>query len=93
MIFLENTEENVDKEFAKSRANIFVIKTKETMWLIKGLIKYPKDIKEIQLQIKKVWNCDEVGFGPNGKWTRVISAPKWYKTPENEIWRKRYALV
>ena len=32
----------------------------------------PEDIKEIQPRPSQVWNCDEIGFGPNVSWIRVV---------------------
>ena len=32
----------------------------------------PKDLKEIQPHLSQVWNCDEIGFDPNGSWIRVV---------------------
>ena len=31
----------------------------------------PQDLKEIQPHPYQVWNCDEIGFNPNGSWLRV----------------------
>ena len=32
----------------------------------------PSDINDIQPRSTQVWNCDEVGFDPNGRWHNVI---------------------
>ena len=32
----------------------------------------PPDLRQIQPRATKVWNCDEIGFDPNGKWRKVV---------------------
>ena len=32
----------------------------------------PPDLHQIQPRATQVWNCDEIGFEPNGKWPKVV---------------------
>ena len=32
----------------------------------------PSDLNDKQPRSNQVWNCDEVGFDPNGRWSKVI---------------------
>ena len=32
----------------------------------------PTDLHRIQPRATQVWNCDEIGFDPNGKWHKVV---------------------
>ena len=32
----------------------------------------PPDLHQIQPRATQVWNCDEIGFDPNGKWRKVV---------------------
>ena len=38
----------------------------------------PKDLKEIQPCPSQVWNCDEIGFDPNGSWLKVVCTYKFF---------------
>ena len=45
----------------------------------------PSDINDIQPRDTQVWNCNEVGFDPNGRWIKVICI---YKLFQGEwMWR------
>ena len=33
----------------------------------------------------QIWNCDEVGINPNGKWHKIVCTYKWCKT--TKVWR------
>ena len=39
----------------------------------------PSDINDIQPRSTQVWNCDEVGFDPNGRWIKVICIYKLFQ--------------
>ena len=45
----------------------------------------PSDINDIQPRATQVWNCDEVGFYSNGRWSKVIFT---YKLFQGELMRK-----
>ena len=45
----------------------------------------PSDINDIQIRSTQVWNCDEVGFDPNGRWSKVIYTYKFF---QDEIMEK-----
>ena len=45
----------------------------------------PKDLKEIQPRPSQVWNCDKIGFDPNGSWLRFVCTYK-FLTGER-IWK------
>ena len=32
----------------------------------------PPNLHQIQPRATQVWNCDEIGFDPNGKWHKVM---------------------
>ena len=32
----------------------------------------PPDLHQIQPRSTQVWNCDEIGLDPNGKWRKVV---------------------
>jgi len=50
----------------------------------------PKDLDLIQPRADQVWNVDEIGIDPNGKWMRIVCIYKWcniakvLKTQEGE---------
>ena len=37
----------------------------------------PEDFKSIQPRADQVWNCDEIGIDPNGKWQRIVCTYQW----------------
>ena len=39
----------------------------------------PPDLHQIQPRATQVWNCDEIGFDPNGKWRKVVCAYKYFQ--------------
>ena len=39
----------------------------------------PSDINDIHPRATQVWNCDEVGFDPNGIWSKVICTYKFFQ--------------
>ena len=39
----------------------------------------PSDLNDIQPRATQVWNCDEVGFDPNGRWSKVICTYKFFQ--------------
>ena len=45
----------------------------------------PPDLHQIQPRDTQVWNCDEIGFYPNGKWHTVVCTFKYF---QGEIMRK-----
>ena len=45
----------------------------------------PKDLKEIQPCPSQVWDCDEIGFDPNGSWLRLIYTYKFFTW--KRIWK------
>ena len=47
----------------------------------------PKDLKEIQPCPSQVWNCDEIGFDPNGSWLKVICTYKFFTG--QHIWKSQ----
>ena len=57
---------------------------------IDELLVVPKDLDVIQPRADQVWNVDEIGIDPNGKWTRIVCTYKWcniakvWKTQEGE---------
>ena len=45
----------------------------------------PEDLKEIQPRPSQVWNCDEIGFDPNGSWIKVVCTYKFFTG--QHIWK------
>ena len=43
------------------------------------IIIIPSDINDIQPRATQLWNCNEVGFDPNGMWHKVICAYKLFQ--------------
>ena len=39
----------------------------------------PSDLNGIQPNETQVWNCDEVGFDPNGRWNKAICNYKFFQ--------------
>ena len=39
----------------------------------------PPDLHQIQPRATQVWNCEEIGFDPNGKWRKVVCTYKYYQ--------------
>ena len=39
----------------------------------------PADLHQIQPRATQVWNCDEIGFDPNGKWSKVVCTYKYFQ--------------
>ena len=39
----------------------------------------PYDLHQIQPRATQVWNCDEIGFDPNGKWHKVVCTDKLFQ--------------
>ena len=37
------------------------------------------DLHQIQPRATQVWNCDEIGFNPNGKWRKVVCTYKYFQ--------------
>lgn len=37
----------------------------------------PDDLDDIQPRADQIWNADEIGFDPDGKWDRVVCTFKW----------------
>ena len=45
----------------------------------------PPNLHQIKPRATQVWNCDEIGFDPNGKWHKVVCTYKFF---QGEIMRK-----
>ena len=43
----------------------------------------PSDINDIQTRSTQLWNCDEVGFDPKGRWSKVICTYKFFQGEKN----------
>ena len=39
----------------------------------------PPDFHQIKPKATLVWNCDEIGFNPNGKWHEVVCTYKFFQ--------------
>ena len=61
------------------------ITKEEASKTLEELMVIPKDLAEIQPRDSQVWNCDEIGLDPNGKWTKVVCTYKW--CPREEMWK------
>ena len=40
---------------------------------------FPPDLNQIQPRATQVWNCDEIGFDPNGKWHKAVCNYKFFQ--------------
>ena len=70
----EHEESNkVNEELEHSRDN-----DDNNQPILKRMI-IPSDLNDIKPRSTQVWNCDEVGFDPNGIWDKVICAYKSFK--------------
>ena len=47
----------------------------------------PEDFNQIQPRADQVWNCDEIGFDPNGKWDKIVCTHKWCTS--EKLWKTR----
>ena len=47
----------------------------------------PKDLKEIQPRPSQGWNCEEIGFDPNGYWLNVVCTYKFFTG--KRIWKSQ----
>ena len=45
----------------------------------------PEDLEDIQTQPPQVWNCDKIGFDPNGSWRKVVYNYKFFTG--DRMWR------
>ena len=52
---------------------------------INELTVIPKDFSSIQPRADQVWNVDEIGIDPNGKWTRIVCTYKWCNI--GKVWK------
>ena len=50
-----------------------------------NLMTTPDNLQAIQPCDNQFWNCDEVGFDPNGKWYKVVCTYKWCNC--SKIWK------
>ena len=39
----------------------------------------PTNLHQIQPRATQVWNCDEIGFYPYGKWHKVVCTYKFFQ--------------
>jgi len=47
----------------------------------------PPDLADVMPRADQVWNVDEIGFDPNGKWERIINTHKWCVT--DKAWKTK----
>ena len=45
----------------------------------------PSDLNDIQTRAAHVWNCDEVDFYPNGRWSKVVCTYKFLQG--EQMWK------
>eukprot|EP00545_Synedropsis_sp_CCMP1620_P002775 CAMPEP_0119009844 /NCGR_PEP_ID=MMETSP1176-20130426/4633_1 /TAXON_ID=265551 /ORGANISM="Synedropsis recta cf, Strain CCMP1620" /LENGTH=491 /DNA_ID=CAMNT_0006962423 /DNA_START=277 /DNA_END=1750 /DNA_ORIENTATION=+ len=76
--------ETVDKGLTIRRAPMIVTR-EEMLTSLAKLRAIPDDFADIQPRADQVWNCDEVGIDPNGKWTKIVCTFKWCMT--EKIWK------
>ena len=43
---------------------------------VEQLMTVPMDLDEIQPRSSQVWNCNEIGLDPNGKWSKIVCTYK-----------------
>ena len=66
----------ISKTTVKSHENY----QKEFNFQVRRIV--PPEIHQIRPRDTQVWNCDEIGFEPNGKWHKVLCT---YKLFQEEI--------
>lgn len=62
-----------------------VVPREEMLASLSKLRTIPDDFAEIQPRADQVWNCDEVGIDPNGKWYKIVCTFKWCMT--EKLWK------
>ena len=62
-----------------------VITIDEAEQNINELTKVPEDLQDVLPRPDQIWNCDEVGIDPNGKWHKIVCTYKWCKN--EKVWR------
>ena len=73
---------SVEQASEKVRKVITIDEASDT---VKELTKVPDDLKEIQPRPNQVWNCDEIGIDPNGKFHKIVSTFKWCNA--DKVWK------
>ena len=86
-VALEGTEYVPKEVIAKkgSERAKMEITSAEAKTSMDALTVIPDDLSDIQPRPSQVWNCDEIGIDPNGKWSKVICTYKWCVT--DQIWK------
>ena len=64
---------NVSKTTVKSHEN----HQNEYPFQVRTIV--PPDLNQIQPRATQVWNCDVIGFDPNGKWRKVVCTYKLFQ--------------
>ena len=45
----------------------------------------PPNLRQVQSRSTQVWNCDKIGFDPNGKWHKVVCTYKFFQV--ERMWK------
>jgi hypothetical protein len=53
------------------KSSRLTVTTTEAELSLEELKKIPTDLKTIEPRADQIWNCDEIGIDPNGKWQMV----------------------
>ena len=61
------------------------ITVEEAKRSLTSLMQIPPDLEKIQPRPSQVWNCDEIGIDPNGKWTKIVCTYKYCVA--EQIWK------
>ena len=73
---IEHKDNNKTASLLRSKI-MLEITAEEAKKELLDLMKTPQDLDKIQPRDNQVWNCDEVGFDPNGNWYKVVCTYKW----------------
>ena len=72
--------DEINKSYVKNE-----ITKEEARETLAKLTVVPPDLHKIQPRPSQVWNCDEIGIDPNGKWTKVVCTYKFCMV--EQIWK------
>ena len=63
----------------------YEITDEEAKKSLEALRTVPKDLQDLQPRSSQVWNCDEIGIDPTGKWVKIVCTWKWCMS--EKIWK------
>ena len=64
-------------KFRKTTVNSYDNNQNKFTFQVRTIV--PPDLHQIQPRATQVWNCDEIGFDPNGKWNKVVCTLRFFQ--------------